>query len=113
MDAVTVTTNDRAHIEGFVADELLMGSFDRIVVVDNASDDGLVLGTYLHGLFHNSPLRRAILRVIAERKGASLPPPGPDAARDAEYDKLALLVRAHLDLAPVYRAMGLEVSHAG
>jgi N-acetylglucosaminyl-diphospho-decaprenol L-rhamnosyltransferase len=40
MDAVTVTTNDRAHIEGFVADELLMGSFDRIVVVDNASDDG-------------------------------------------------------------------------
>ena len=40
MDAVTVTTNDRAHIEGFLADELLMGSFDRVIVVDNASEDG-------------------------------------------------------------------------
>ncbi len=32
MDAVTVTTNDRAHIEGFVADALLMDSFDRVIV---------------------------------------------------------------------------------
>lgn len=40
MDAVTVTTNDRAHLERFLADELLMGSFDRVIVVDNASDDG-------------------------------------------------------------------------
>src|SRR4051794_21500480 len=40
MDAVTVTTNDREHIEGFLADDLLMSSFDRVIVVDNASDDG-------------------------------------------------------------------------
>jgi GT2 family glycosyltransferase len=40
MDAVTVTTNDRAHIEGLLADALLMDSFDRVIVVDNASDDG-------------------------------------------------------------------------
>ena len=40
MDAVTVTTNDREHLERFLADELLMGSFDRVIVVDNASDDG-------------------------------------------------------------------------
>jgi N-acetylglucosaminyl-diphospho-decaprenol L-rhamnosyltransferase len=40
MDAVTVTTNDLRHLEGFLGDELLMGSFDRVIVVDNASDDG-------------------------------------------------------------------------
>jgi N-acetylglucosaminyl-diphospho-decaprenol L-rhamnosyltransferase len=40
MDAVTVTTNDRAHLEGFLGDALLMDSFDRVIVVDNASDDG-------------------------------------------------------------------------
>ena len=40
MDAVTVTTNDRAHIEGLLGDAHLMDSFDRVIVVDNASDDG-------------------------------------------------------------------------
>jgi GT2 family glycosyltransferase len=40
MDAVTVTTNDRAHLEEFLGDALLMNSFDRVIVVDNASDDG-------------------------------------------------------------------------
>src|SRR4029078_1196770 len=40
MEAVTVTTNDRAHLEGFLRDALLMDSFDRVIVVDNASDDG-------------------------------------------------------------------------
>jgi N-acetylglucosaminyl-diphospho-decaprenol L-rhamnosyltransferase len=40
MDAVTVTTNDRAHLEGFLGDAPLMSSFDRVIVVDNASHDG-------------------------------------------------------------------------
>jgi N-acetylglucosaminyl-diphospho-decaprenol L-rhamnosyltransferase len=40
MDAVTVTTNDREHLAGFLSDDLLMSSFDRVIVVDNASDDG-------------------------------------------------------------------------
>jgi N-acetylglucosaminyl-diphospho-decaprenol L-rhamnosyltransferase len=37
---VTVTTNDREHLEGFLGDALLMASFDRVIVVDNASGDG-------------------------------------------------------------------------
>ena len=36
-------------------------------------DDGLTLGTYLHGLFHNRALRRSILEHVAARKGVSLP----------------------------------------
>jgi N-acetylglucosaminyl-diphospho-decaprenol L-rhamnosyltransferase len=40
MDAVTVTTNDREDLERFLSDEFVMSSFDRIIVVDNSSDDG-------------------------------------------------------------------------
>jgi adenosylcobyric acid synthase len=76
---------------------------------DGALDEeGLTLGTYLHGLFHNRELRRALLGQVARRKGATLPPPAGEIDPDAEYDKLAALVREHLDMELVYRVMGLE-----
>ncbi len=37
------------------------------------SADGRVLGTYLHGLFHNALLRDAMLAWLAARRGISLP----------------------------------------
>ena len=77
---------------------------------DGAMDiRGRVLGTYIHGLFHNSALRRSILQSLAERKGVSLPPVAPHQSRDVEYDKLARLVRGSLDMDLVYRVAGLEV----
>ena len=75
---------------------------------DGAMDaDGLTLGTYLHGLFHNRAVRRSILECAARRKGVTLPPPAADVEPSAEYDKLAALVRQHLDMALIYRATGL------
>ena len=75
---------------------------------DGALDEeGLTLGTYLHGLFHNRELRRGVLSEVARRKGVTLPPPTDDVDPDAEYDKLAALVREHLDMDLVYRVMGL------
>ena len=76
---------------------------------DGALDDeGLTLGTYLHGLFHNHEVRRGVLEFVAKRKGATLPPPIDDVDPDAEFDKLAAHVREHLDVELVYRVMGLE-----
>ena len=76
---------------------------------DGALDDeGLTLGTYLHGLFHNREVRRGILAHVANRKGRSLPPPADDIDPDAEYDRLAEFVRGHLDMELVYRVMGLD-----
>jgi N-acetylglucosaminyl-diphospho-decaprenol L-rhamnosyltransferase len=40
VDAVTVTANSGAHLEALVACDALMGAFDRLIVVDNVSDDG-------------------------------------------------------------------------
>lgn len=76
--------------------------------VDGALDaEGLTLGTYMHGLFHNRPLRRALLGHLAERKDVALPLDVDDADPDAEFDKLAALVRSHLDMELIYRVTGL------
>jgi adenosylcobyric acid synthase len=69
---------------------------------------GRVLGTYIHGLFHNQELRRKILRQIARAKGQPLSFAGDDHRRDAEYDKLARLVRDSLNMDLVYAIAGLR-----
>ncbi len=77
--------------------------------MDGALDDeGLTLGTYLHGLFHNRAVRRAVLEYAGKRRGVTLPTPGDEIEPSAEYDKLAALVRQHLDMDMVYRAAGLK-----
>ena len=75
---------------------------------DGAMDsEGLTLGTYLHGLFHNRAVRRSVLEYAARRKGVTLPASDADIEPSVEYDKLASLVREHLDVDLVYRVMGL------
>ena len=75
---------------------------------DGALDsEGLTLGTYLHGLFHNRALRRSILACAGARRGLSAVLTRDDIDPSAEYDKLAALVRRHLDMDLVYRSMGL------
>ena len=82
---------------------------------DGAMDpSGLVMGTYLHGLFHNGGLRRALLGNLARSKGVEMPhhagPSGGELTqfRDGEYDRLAVLVRDSLDMDLVYRTVGLQ-----
>lgn len=72
------------------------------------SADGLVLGTYVHGLFAREGFRRALLRWLAERKGVTLPEAGPRFEVEREYDRLADVVRASVDVATIYRLVGLE-----
>ncbi len=75
---------------------------------DGAIDDeGLTLGTYMHGLFHNRGIRRSVLEFAAQRKAITLPQVDDDIDPDTEYDKLAAFVREHLDMAHIRRAMGL------
>ena len=80
----------------------------EVNMFDGALDcEGLTLGTYLHGLFHNRAVRRSILEFAAARKDVTLPPAGEDLDPSAEYDKLAALVRERLDMELVYRVTGL------
>ena len=75
---------------------------------DGAMDEsGRVFGAYIHGLFHNRDLRRAMLTALARGKGATLPPAPELADLDAEFDQLADRVRASLQMDAVYRMAGL------
>jgi adenosylcobyric acid synthase len=77
------------------------------------SADGQIVGTLLHGLFANDPLRTRLLAALRKRKG--LPPvlPLEPVSRQAAYDRLAAVVREHLDMALVRRIAGLSATAAG
>ena len=70
------------------------------------ASSGNVFGTYVHGLFHNDALRRAVLEELAARKGTELSSAGEVFSRDDQYDRLAALVRSSLDMDLVYRILG-------
>ena len=70
------------------------------------SPDGTILGTYLHGLFHNEPVRRAILSELAARTGRTLTFSNGVPSKEEQYDRLAALVRNHLDMNLISRLLG-------
>jgi adenosylcobyric acid synthase len=73
-----------------------------------AGPGGTVLGTYLHGLLDNAPVRRAILSWAAARGGRGLDTTGgPAVEAEREYDRLAAALRASLDVGRLYDIAGL------
>ena len=76
--------------------------------LDGALDSsGWVMGTYIHGLFHNGGLRKVLLQQLARRKGVSLPPAAEEVVLDQEYDKLADWVRSSFKMDYIYQMSGL------
>lgn len=69
--------------------------------------DGLVFGSYLHGLFDNLEFIGVILTRLAEKKGISLTAKAQsmEEYKESQYDKLADLVRRSLDMEAVYKIM--------
>ena len=69
--------------------------------------DGLVFGSYLHGLFDNLEFTGAILTRLAEKKGISLTAKAQsmEEYKESQYDKLADLVRRSLDMEALYKIM--------
>lgn len=78
------------------------------------SEDGNIVGTYLHGLFHNEPVRRAILSELAARTDRTLTFSTSVPSKEEQYDRLAALVRNHLDMDLIARLLGTpsQKSHA-
>jgi adenosylcobyric acid synthase len=67
------------------------------------SADGRVAGTYMHGLFENDGLRHALLANLATQKGLTHARTHTHFDREAQYDRLAATVRAHLDMTRLYQ----------
>ena len=74
------------------------------------SDAGNVVGTYLHGLFGNAALRRALLLELAVRGGVPADPRwGTGSSAAACYDRLADAVGPACDLAAIGKLVGLDL----
>ena len=83
----------------------LADGFDGCVV-----NDGLIMGTYLHGLFENRGVRSALISWLSERRGITIPEEWFDnpISRAAEYDRISECLRRHLDLKVLHRIVGLR-----
>ena len=69
---------------------------------------GKVLGTYLHGLFDTGALVEQLAAWLMKEKGLTLEHirvESQEDYRERQYDRLARVVREHLDMKAVYRAM--------
>jgi adenosylcobyric acid synthase len=68
-----------------------------------ASEDGLVFGTYMHGLFQNISAANALLSYLYRKKGIAF---DPITVYDADpYDRLADLFEEHVDMDSVERIL--------
>lgn len=67
------------------------------------SDSGLVIGTYLHGLFTNQNAASALISYLCEEKGHSYTKPEPPPSHADPYDTLADHLELHLDIQQILR----------
>jgi adenosylcobyric acid synthase len=61
----------------------------------------------LHGIFENDGVRAALLSSLRKRTGLAEPEGPLVASRDAEYGRLAAVVRTSLDIAAVKIISGI------
>ncbi|MCL4426501.1 MAG: cobyric acid synthase [Firmicutes bacterium] len=76
------------------------------------SPDGMVFGTYLHGIFANDLFRRSFINALRVRKGlAPLTLDGMETDylnRERAFDRLAQVVRRALHMEIIYASLGLK-----
>jgi len=115
---------DRIRGQEVTGYEIHMGvtaSMDPAAFGDDGAvaSSGLVIGTYLHGIFDNQNLRDAFLDFLYERKNSTgikasgLKAEGKshraNAQKGSGYRELALAVESHLDMERIWQMLELEV----
>ena len=98
LDGYQIHTG-RTELLGGVSPLLL---FEGGVVDGAVSDDGLVWGCYLHGIFENDNFRHEWLRCMGWNDH------GRKFERQTAYDRLADHVRSQVDMASIYEMMEQE-----
>ena len=72
------------------------------------ANGGSIIGTMLHGIFENVSIRSALIAELRRRKGlAPTDPARAVASRDAEYDRLAQVVRISIDMRSLRNLIGI------
>ncbi|HUI40101.1 MAG TPA: cobyric acid synthase CobQ, partial [Methanothrix sp.] len=70
------------------------------------ASNGLVIGTYLHGIFENENFRSAFLDYLYSRKNLTRDPAAT--AEGDGFDDLARAVEANLDMGRIWQMLGRE-----
>ena len=92
---------------------ITFGDEEPILAQDNCIKGAVkenVLGTYIHGIFDNVDFTNRFLNKIREKKGLEIQELGVNLCeiRNREYDKLAKLIREHIDIEKLYEIMQLD-----
>ena len=67
-----------------------------------------VYGSYIHGIFDSEGIAAAVVKALADKKGVSLnggDASGHRAFKEKEYDRLAAVLREHLDMDLIYSVL--------
>jgi adenosylcobyric acid synthase len=83
-------------------------SVDQVEGATNAT--GNVQGTYLHGLFANGSIRRAVLTHLARRRDLPADPRWGAPPPTDPYDRLADVIEGAVDAVAIARLVGLDSS---
>lgn len=94
--------------------EAQIGNFEPWLVLEDGRYDGVIDGdgktggTYLHGIFDNGAFLHSYLMPFFEKHRLQKPGAVTDltAYKEAQYDKLAELIRSSLDMEKIYESMG-------
>ncbi|MDA0676982.1 MAG: cobyric acid synthase [Chloroflexi bacterium] len=94
--------------QGNVTPLLELDRGDGVSIPDGGvSAAGNVAGCYVHGLFDSPGVLEPLLRAVADKNDIE-PPEVKPFSMDAEYDRLAGVVRSSLDMDAVYRMIGIR-----
>jgi adenosylcobyric acid synthase len=66
------------------------------------SSDGLIFGSYIHGLFHNASFTHHLLNRLRQLRGLPIIS-APSTNKQEIYDKLAGIIRQNLDMPQIYK----------
>lgn len=99
-----------------VEDEFLKHQTPLVIKKDGLGNiillqQGNILGTYVHGIFDEGDLAYKLVESLAEKKHVSLDAFALDyrSIKEAEYDKLADVVRKYLDMEYIYSLLKKDV----
>lgn len=72
------------------------------------NEPGTVVGTMLHGLFENASIRASLLGALRAKRGLRRSKAGTIPSREEEYERLAEVVRRHIDEREIRRILELN-----
>jgi adenosylcobyric acid synthase len=114
---ITIQSKGRSFLGAAVVGyEIHMGRTSHLkpvepfIVKDDGTKDGAIVGrvagTYFHGVFDNQEFTTKFLTLVAESRKLEWRPALSHRRKDDEYDRLALVVREHLDMNRIYEIVG-------